>query len=372
MEKTYSCEHCGGQLKFDAGAQKLKCSSCGTEIVIIDEKNVIEHSLTSKELNHIKPEIKTSKTMKCNGCGAQIEVGATAVTAACPYCGSDYVMAKKQLEVIEPDGVVPFQIDRKQAREKLRKWIKGLWLSPKDLKSLTQFDKFQSIYLPYWTFDAKIVCEYTAMGGKKYRETYQDSKGRTKHRTVTQWFFTGGNLSHSFDDMLIEASSLLNEKLLEKIKPFDTQKLLSYSPDYLAGYASELYTVDLQSAYREATKSMENELNDMVKKDVLKRFKHVKDLHIRTDYQQETYKHVLLPVFATTYQFKGKKYNVLINGQTGEIQGQYPKSIIKVAILLLAGILAVLLFYAFLQNSESTSELGSSQNIEIIKTLFGI
>jgi len=46
-------------------------------------------------------------------------------------------------------------------------------------------------------------------------------------------------------------------------------------------------------------------------------------------------------VYATAYNFKGKTYSVLINGQNGKIAGQYPKSPLKIAliIIIIAGII---------------------------------
>lgn len=61
----------------------------------------------------------------------------------------------KQEDAIIPDGVLPFQIDRNRVGELFRKWLKGRWMAPGELKHLYQQEKLQGIYLPYWTFDAK-------------------------------------------------------------------------------------------------------------------------------------------------------------------------------------------------------------------------
>lgn len=345
MEKGYSCEKCGGSMNFDVQSQTLKCEHCGNEIVIIDEKNVSEHPLTTVELHTIKPEQKTSHTMSCKGCGALIEVEGTVTSVSCPYCGADYVLAEKQIETIIPDGVVPFQIDKIKAAEILRTWIKKRWLAPGSLKTLCQYDKFQGVYLPYWTFDAKTNCYYTAMGGRDRQVAYKDDKGETKYRIETDWFFTQGQFSHFFDDILVKASSKLKENLLNRIEPYQTHEIPSYSPDYLAGYSSEIFTVDLQTAHHSAVEEMEQELKSMSANDVLRRFDRVRDVRIRVDYQNETFKHVLLPVYATSYRYKEKQYSVLINGQSARIQGEYPKSPIKVAGLVLLGIILAAIAY---------------------------
>ena len=56
---------------------------------------------------------------------------------------------------------------------------------------------------------------------------------------------------------------------------------------------------------------------------------------------------MLVPVYATAYQYRDKVYHVLINGQTGMIKGEYPKSIFKIALCVLLVILFLLLFFTF-------------------------
>ena len=50
---------------------------------------------------------------------------------------------------------------------------------------------------------------------------------------------------------------------------------------------------------------------------------------------------MLLPVYSTAYQYKNKQYHVLINGETGRVQGEYPKSVAKI-LLVIAGILILI------------------------------
>ena len=42
------------------------------------------------------------------------------------------------------------------------------------------------------------------------------------------------------------------------------------------------------------------------------------------------YKYVLLPVYVGNTEYKNKKYELLINGQTGKVYGKAPKSPWKV------------------------------------------
>ena len=86
-------------MEFNATAQALKCPNCGREVKIENNpKDVVEHSLDVHILKTIKVSEKTSTSMECEGCGAMVEVDATSSATTCPYCGSHYVLSKKQIE----------------------------------------------------------------------------------------------------------------------------------------------------------------------------------------------------------------------------------------------------------------------------------
>lgn len=338
-------------MEFDANVQALKCPNCGTEVDIEnDPTSIVEHNLDIHAMRKIKVEKKTSTSMECEGCGAHVEVDKTSTATTCPYCGSHYVLSQKQLDSIVPDGVIPFKIDKNKVESIFTNWIKGRWLAPNVLKTLYQKDKIQGIYMPYWTFDANTRTHYTAMGGINHRVEYEDENGEKKVRIETRWYPTSGNINHFFDDILVSASNKLDEILLIGVQPSSTRNIVSYSPDYMSGYCAEIYTVDLKDAHNEALAKMNRRLRSKAESDVLRRYDCVRALRLNTSYSDETYKHIFVPVYSTAYTYKDKLYNVLINGETGEIRGEYPKSIAKITaiIVLILGIL----FGIYMSSSE--------------------
>lgn len=351
ISKSYYCEGCGGVMEFNATAQALKCPNCGIEVEIENNpEDVIEHNLDIHAMKKIKVEEKTSTSMECEGCGAMVEVDATSTATTCPYCGSHYVLSKKQIESIIPDGVIPFKIDKYDVESIFRQWIKKRWLAPNVLKTLYQKDKVQGIYMPYWTFDADTSTSYTAMGGIDYQVEYEDSKGEKRTRIETNWYPTSGHINHFFDDVLVRASNKLSEHLLGWIEPYNTKDVASYSPDYMSGYCSEIYTIDLKDAHNDAMNKMKNDIYFMAERDVLRRYDRVRSISLRTYYSDETYKHIFIPVYSTAYTYKDKHYNVLINGETGKIKGEYPKSPVKIAAIII--VILGILFGIYLASSD--------------------
>lgn len=368
-DQVYHCESCGGIMEFDSKSQTLKCPNCGTEIHIENNrKDIIEHSFTSRVAKTYSVQEKTSSTMECSGCGATIEIAKDATAAACPYCGSSYVMASKQAEAIIPDGVIPFKVDKNDATQAFGKWIKKLHFAPNSLKTLYERGDIQGRYIPFWTFDADCKGSYTGMGGKRRTEKYKDSDGNTKERTVTDWYFTSGRLDHFFDDVLVSGTENFKKSLINGMASYNVKDVVSYSPEYFSGYLSESYTVELDAAHKTAVSRMDSELRDMARRDILRKYDDSKDININVSYNNETFKHIMVPMYATSYHYKDKNYTVLINGQNKDVKGEYPKSPAKIAILIIAIIAVIAAIFggvSFCGSKQSAMEIPSDTYSEV-------
>ena len=106
----------------------------------------------------------------------------------------------------------------------------------------------------------------------------------------------------------------------------------------------------------------------MAERDVLMRYDRVRSVRLHTSYYDETYKHIFIPVYSTAYTYKGNHYNVLINGETGKIKGEYPKSPVKIAAIII--IILGILFGIYLASSDKdisyNNELQNKQYSELI------
>ena len=360
---VYRCESCNGIMEYDVETKQMKCPNCGNCVPILNHTSkIIEHKLTIDAKRTLRPSEKTSTTMECTGCGATLEIGKDDTTSVCPYCGSAYVLAQKQLDAIIPDGIIPFNLDMNAAKETFHKWVKRRWLAPGKLKTLYQGNPFQSLYLPYWTFDADADADYTAMGGRTRTEQYKDKEGNVQTRTHTDWYHTHGHVQEHFDDILEKAVNTENAAFLSQIEPYDMGRLVSYAPEYLSGCMSQCYNVDLEKASNSARDDMEQRLRSLASDDVLSRYDSVKDVRLHSRYRNESYKHILVPVYSTSYYYEGKLYQVAINGQTGNIHGAYPKSPVKIAAIIIA--ILLVLAAIFLGGGSDDSSYGRTTEYE--------
>jgi hypothetical protein len=69
---------------------------------------------------------------------------------------------------------------------------------------------------------------------------------------------------------------------------------------------------------------------------------------MEVEHQGPSFKHVLLPVWLGAFRHGGKVYRLCVNGRTGEVQGERPYSVWKIAfVVLLLAILLGLFLYAY-------------------------
>jgi ribosomal protein S27E len=344
------CKECGAFMKFLPGSTSLTCEYCGAlnEIGKSSEK-IEEVDFNSFIANKFDSEEKQSiVTVKCTSCGASTTLRPNVTSDICPFCGTSLVVSSGSTSsILKPKSLLPFIINQKQGFESFLKWLKKLWFAPSALKKcVTSADKFNGIYIPYWTYDSNTSSSYSGARGTYYyvTETYtttENGKSVTKTRQVrkTRWTPVSGHVNNSFDDVLVIASTSLPVKYAEKLEPWDLKNLLPYDDKFLSGFRTESYQVDVKTGFDKAKVIMDNIITQSVKRNIGGDEQRV--YSVNTSYNDITFKHVLLPIWISAYKFKNKVYQFLINGRTGEVQGERPYSVWKIIFFSL-GIIAVI------------------------------
>lgn len=346
--QSFPCRSCGGELVFQPGSTSLKCPYCGTENIIetSEEMKVTEHNLT-EELQRLEnlaeeaTEEETATAIRCQGCGAEVAFEENKATAECPFCGTRVVSEETALHRLKPHAVMPFSITREKAREAFKKWLSSRWFAPNKLKRYARSSGLTGVYCPYFTFDSQTQSRYTGQRGDYYytTETYtttEDGKTVTKTRQVrhTRWSPASGQVSHFFDDVLIEGTSNLPRKLSAALEPWDLRQLQPYAREYLSGFSVETYTKPLSRSFEEAKEEMADSIRQMIRRDIGGDEQRIHS--VDTVYSDSQYKHILLPLWISAYKFRKKTFRFLVNAQTGEVQGERPWSIPKIAAAVLA------------------------------------
>jgi hypothetical protein len=198
-----------------------------------------------------------------------------------------------------------------------------------------------------------VVCPWEADAGHYYytTETYRDAKGNTQTRQVrhVRWEPAAGVVEHFFDDEPIPGTQGLSHALLKEVEPFPTNELVAYDTSYLSGFVVEHYQVVLLDAAKASEDSMRQKLEAMCAAEVPGDT--YRNLEIHPTFSARTFKHILVPLWLLTYTYGAKIFHVLVNGATGRMAGEYPKSFWKIFFLVL-GIIIVVLIVLLLQGEQ--------------------
>ncbi len=281
----------------------------------------------------------------CNSCGAIVNFTPPETATQCDFCGAKIVAQPKAADpLVAPEGVLPFCVTPPQATTNFNQWLSSLWFAPSALKDFARADKMSSVYIPYWTYDADTYSQYTGERGEHYyeTETYNDN-GEQKERRVqkTHWYSTNGAVERFFDNVCVPATKSLPQKYLDKLEPWDFQELKSYEPAYLSGHKAQTYQVALDEGFERFKIIADGVIRSDVASDIGGDTQRI--YNISTQISNTTFKHLLLPIYAGAFQFGGKTFQIVVNGRTGEVQGERPYSWLKIGCLVFV-ILAVILF----------------------------
>jgi hypothetical protein len=222
-----------------------------------------------------------------------------------------------------------------------------LWFAPSDLKTFADRGGLKGLYTPAWTYDCRTETDYRGERGDDYWETewydeMENGKSVRKSRQVrkTRWWPASGTVEDAFDDLLVMAAKSLPEEQLEHLRPWDLKSVVAYRDEYLAGFIAESYSVGLKEGFGVARGMMEGPIRSHICSDIGGDHQRIHSTQTRC--YDITYKHLLLPVWISSYRYRDRVYRFLVNARTGEIRGERPWSAWKIFFLVVTILVVVL------------------------------
>ena len=346
----FACPACGGEAIWNASKQKLVCPFCGTEspAQLGADGTVAEHDLVAA-LRGIGDDARgwqaEKRQVKCQSCNAISVLDPKRQAQNCEFCGSAQLVPYAESKpAFRPESVLPFTVSETGARDGIRAWYGKLWLAPSALKRQALTDTVRGVYLPYWTFNAHVDAAWTAEAGHYYYTTETYTEGgqmRTRQVQHVRWEPAAGRLQYDFANDLVCASVGVHPELLRGVEPFPMQALKPYDAGFVAGWIVERYQIDLVAAAQRARDAMDAKVRVLCGQQVPGDT--FRNLEVRADYSAQTFKHILAPIWFLSYNYGARGFQCVMNGVTGVIRGEYPKSPWKVALLVLAILVVVVI-----------------------------
>jgi hypothetical protein len=351
--QKHACPACGAQAEWNPAKQKLVCPFCGTESPYVIDRDIgkvgergLDEGLRDSAAAE-RDRSQTQRKVQCQSCRAIMVYDAARVGQNCEFCGSPALVAYEDIKSpIRPEGVLPFKVDRSRVRDDIRHWWRSKWLAPGRLSKAALVDTVKSLYIPYWTFDARAHCPWEAEAGHYYYVNVEgrDSKGNrvVRQERRVRWEPASGVVDHTFDDELVPGTTGVDLNLLRQVEPFPTQEVVPYDTAFLSGHVVEQYQVALTEATGDSEAQMRATLEQLAARQIPGDT--YRNLVIHPVFSGRTFKHVLVPIWLLVYMFGSRHFQVVVNGYTGRIAGRYPYSPWKIALLVLLAIIALIFF----------------------------
>ncbi len=354
----HKCPNCSGQLKFDIASQKFLCDHCGG--AYLDEE------LRSEKAEDIKQEeefVERTLMFMCPSCSAMIMADSRyAVTARCHYCDSDIVIGTRVGSDCKPDYVLPFRITHEQAKEKILDFLKSKKYIPSHLCSEEALTNFYGVYIPTWLGHSDVVAEYDAewVDG----ELAYDSKYNC-YRVLpdAKYLHVRRKATFCFEGIPAGAVRKLNNDFMESVEPYDYSELKEFDMMYLSGYAAEKYSVP----FREVSDYIELRARREARDRIIgsERYMLSKVYRQETEVENIEAKYGMLPLYMCNIEHGGEKHTIIVNGQTGKVNGTVPvdsRKLLLRNLLVCAGVLllAIIAWLVFVLPLHTGGEDGNT------------
>ena len=320
------CPHCGGAVEFNVGAQKLKCPYCDAEFDIAAMQQAEDFAAnTVEQINWNSQgsqwgagETDGMSVYACKSCGGEIVADATTGATSCPYCGNQVVMQGQFSGALKPDLVIPFKLDKKAAKEALKKHFRGKKFVPKAFLAENKLDEVKGVYVPHWLFSCDAVVNATYQA-EKYKH-WSDSKNEYTETTAYNVYRSG---SIGFDNVPVDGSTKMPDDLMESIEPFNLNEAVPFNTAYLAGYLADKYDVDVNQSMGRANERIQASALDAFE-DTVEGYNAVTPMQAAMQVANGSYKYALYPVWILNVKWKGQNHTFAMNGQTGKFVGNIP------------------------------------------------
>ena len=323
--RTYMCPCCGAPLAYGAASGKLECASCGNSYELEameamrpeDNRGGVQFDLPQETFNAAEADEMQAYT--CSSCGAELMTEGTTTATECPYCGSPTILPDRLDRSVRPEKVIPFTVTKEDVQQQFSDYFKGKLLMPKVfLQTRNRISEMRKLYVPYWLFD----CD--AEGSIVYNAERRHTERRGEYEiTHTDHYAVRREGVMAFENIPVDGSEKLDNKISESLEPYDLDAAVSFQPAVLAGAMADHADVNAQECEKRAVERVETSVAGALRNTV-NGYDSVTERSRSIHAEGGKVTPVLMPVWLLTTEKEGKTYTFAINGQTGKLTCDVP------------------------------------------------
>ena len=336
---NYQCPSCTGPLRFDGASGMLACDYCGSKFTVQeiealyrdkDEAAAAASAAAQAQAEQQAPEPEYTpsnwaedeglRVYNCPSCGAELICDENTAATACPYCNNPSIVPGQLSDMLKPDYVIPFKLDKEAAKKALKNYYRGKKLLPNAFSDRNHIEEIKGVYVPFWLFDGTVDADMRFQGTRVNSVT----TGR-EIITTTEYYRVRRSGVVSFDKIPADASSKMPDAHMDAIEPYDYAELKPFSNAYLPGFLADKYDVKPEDCYARVDLRAQNTAEELLAGTVsgysscTPESRQISVRRRRTSY-------ALLPVWLLATNYDGKNYLFAMNGQTGKLIGDLPVS----------------------------------------------
>jgi DNA-directed RNA polymerase subunit RPC12/RpoP len=237
--------------------------------------------------------------ISCSHCGAPISFEPGEIIATCKYCGYTIVIETGNPFTFEHSMLLN-NYDPSQIEEPIKSWMRSGFLKPSDLAKKSKIIEKELNYLPFWIITVEVETTYKGI-----------------FERLTPAVTKDGQIQKEYDWLVLarKATDFPTREYqvpLEGKIPYDFRKI--------EGFAKTLNSeMDKDEAEEQAKQEIEELHRYLAQQDVDKIIEIKSEIKI----EQSVYLHA--PIWLVKYEYKGKNYQLWIDGATGTaIKGDIP------------------------------------------------
>jgi|GEM_PF-1514030 len=335
--KSYKCPSCGSYLLFRKG--RLVCDYCNYQTPLHYHPHPVEYT----PFVHY-PVAEEKVNVKCPSCGATSPLPERGIAMRCPYCKAP--LLGEFFNPLKPPVMVPFSLSPQEAYQKGVEFLKsGFFVYGSFKKELQKYKEVTSYYYPMWLFNLNCYVQYRGERGEVEYE-YIERSGKMERYEKVKWYPVEGALDLKFRNIgYIGYFNRRSDQIYLSRMQWNLAKSVQFQWEPLAGSEGYEYKIDNSTALKIVQGSLEGRIRNAIRRDI------GGDRQRIWEYTKEWFDiqngYLLVPVFHFSVKWRGKEYNVYINGDTGEVTGQKPinKVLVFFVVLIVAILIGVGIYY---------------------------
>lgn len=241
-----------------------------------------------------------AQSIRCSHCGAPVEFNPGEIIATCRYCGFMTVIETGQSYNFE-HALLLNKYDEKQIEEPVKNWMQTGFLKPPDLARKSKILEKNLVYLPFWIVSVEATTSYKGIFERITPPIVKEGKIQKEYNWLVLAREAAGFPTREYDVPL------------EGKIPYDFRKI--------EGFAKVLNSeIDKDEALKISKQQIEAHHRFLLQQELDK----IIEMNTEFDVKQAVYLHA--PVWFIKYEYKGRNYQLLIDGATGNvIKGEIPQ-----------------------------------------------